>query len=102
MAIGAAPGCCDVDDLTARTAVNPELGAEQLLVRHQQVRIPLDHASDAVGQPAIGIRHVWAALEQEDVCVLVQSAQSGRTRCTARYTTNDYDSHAAEYRTGRR
>ena len=87
---GAAAIVEDVTDQREREARAQRLGGLQ-----QQLVAVLDDAAHVVRQPAVGERHVAAALQDDDLRVLVQPTKPGRRAHPAGDTPNNHDSHAA-------
>ena len=51
--------------------------------------------TNIIRQAAVGIGHISAALDHDDLCVFIQTADAGRGRCTARHTAYDHNLHLA-------
>jgi len=73
-------------DLDAKTITQQFRGG------HQQLSLVGDDVAHAVGQAAIGKRHERAAFEDDNLGVLVQTAQSSGCRGAAGNASNDDDS----------
>ena len=83
----------DPDRLAAGPAVDREVLAEQLLARDQQVGLVLDDAAHVVGQAAVRVRDVRAALHHHDLGLLVQPAQARGARRAAGDAADDDHLH---------
>ena len=87
----------DRDRLALGPRVDRELRAKELLARHQQARLVLDHARDVIRQAAVRIRHERTALHHDDLGLFVQPAQARRARRAAGNSANDDDLHAPSF-----
>ena len=69
-----------------------------------QLPLILDDPADVVGQAAVGVGDVARALEDDDLGLLVQTAEPGCGRCAARDSAHDHDFHinAPPFRDSRR
>ena len=83
----------DADGLGRGSAVDGEVATEDLLVGDQQVGLVLDHPSDVVRQTAVRERHVWPALDHDDLRLLVEPAQPGGAGGPSGDPTHDDDLH---------
>ena len=83
----------DLHGLAVSPDVDREIVAEELLAGDEQVRLPLDHSADVVGQPAVREGNVGSALDHQDVGGLVQPAQPGSAGGAACHSTDDDDLH---------
>jgi len=54
-----------------------------------------DHTSHIIRQAAVGIGHIAAALNHDDLGVFIQTADAGSGRSTARHTAYDHNFHLA-------
>jgi len=62
----------------------------------QRQLVPIhDHAAHIVGQAAVGVGHIAAALDHDDLRVFIQTADAGRSGRTARHTAYDHNFHLA-------
>ena len=64
---------------------------EQLRGSHQQVALLLDYVPHVVRQPAVGKRHIGAAVEQDDLRVFIQPPCPGGTGGAPGDTSDDQD-----------
>jgi len=53
----------------------------------------LDHTAHIIRQTAVGIGHIAAALDHDDLRVFIQTADAGSGRSTARHAAYNYDLH---------
>ena len=87
-----ADGLCrrvDGHDLAARTHVDGKAAAEGLGRLHEQAVAPGYGAADVIGQAAVGIRDVFAALEHHDFRTFVHAAQTGGSRGSSGHAAYD-------------
>ena len=84
----------DRHGLAVRARVDVELLMESALAGDQQARLVLDDAADVIGQAAVGVGHVGAALDHEDLGGLVQPAQSCRAGRASGDASDDDDFHS--------
>jgi len=76
------------DRFAVRPHIDRKIPAKHLLVRNDQARFLRDHASYMVGQSAVRVRDVRTAFDHEDIGLLIESAQTRRTRRAVSNSTN--------------
>ena len=61
----------------------------------RQFFLLFDHTAHIIRQTAVGIGHIAAALDYDDLRVFIQTADAGSGRSTARHTAYDHNFHLA-------
>ena len=75
--------------------INAKAVPKTLRGLQRQLVLILDHAAHIVGQAAVGVGHIAAALDHHDLRVFIQTADAGGGRSTARHTAYDHNFHLA-------
>ena len=75
--------------------INAKAIPKALRSLQRQFFLLLDHTAHIIRQTAIGIGHIAAALDHDDLRVFIQTADAGGGRSTARHTAYDYNFHLA-------
>jgi hypothetical protein len=81
----------DMYDGFAKTA--DEEGFHELAQR--KFCLLFDHTAHIIRQAAVGIGHIAAALDYDDLRVFIQTADAGSGRSTTRHTAYDHNFHLA-------
>ena len=83
----------DRGDLRVDAHVEVERSLEGLRGVEEELGGVFDLAADVVREPTVRERHVFAALQHDDLDALVASAQACRRAHTTRDSSDDYNSH---------
>ena len=75
--------------------INAKAVPEALRSLQRQFFLLLDHTAHIIRQTAVGIGHIAAALDHDDLRVFIQTADAGGGRRTARHTAYDHNLHFA-------
>ena len=75
--------------------INAKAVPEALRSLQCQFFLLLDHTAHIIRQTAVGIGHIAAALDHDDLGVFIQTADAGSGRSTARHTAYDHNFHLA-------
>ena len=75
--------------------INAKAVPEALRSLQRQFFLFFDHAAYIIRQTAVGIGHIAAALDHDDLRVFIQTADACGGRSTARHTAYDYNFHLA-------
>ena len=73
--------------------INAKAVPEALRSLQCQFFLLLDHTAHIIRQTAVGIGHIAAALDHDDLRVFIQTADAGSSRSTARHAAYNYDLH---------
>jgi len=75
--------------------INAKTIPEALRSLQCQFFLLFDHTAHIIRQAAVGIGHIAAALDHDDLRVFIQTADAGGGRRTARHTAYDHNLHLA-------
>ena len=75
--------------------INAKAVPEALRSLQRQFSLLLDHTAHIIRQAVVGIGHIAAALDHDDLGVFIQTADAGSGRSTARHTAYDHNFHLA-------
>ena len=84
----------DGQDLVADPDINAEALEKALRGLQSKAAFLADDAADVIGQAAVGIGHETAALQDENLRRLVQTAEPRRGRGASRYAADDQNFHS--------
>ena len=73
--------------------INAKAIPKALRSLQRQFFLLLDHTAHIIRQTAVGIGHIAAALDHDDLRVFIQTADAGSSRSTARHAAYNYDLH---------
>ena len=73
--------------------INAKAIPKALRSLQRQFFLLLDHTTHIIRQAAVGIGHIAAALDHDDLRVFIQTADAGSSRSTARHAAYNYDLH---------
>ena len=73
--------------------INAKAVPEVLRSLQRQFFLLLDHTAHIIRQTAVGIGHIAAALDHDDLRVFIQTADAGSGRSTTRHTAYDHNFH---------
>ena len=80
-------------DFVAHLHADPESGEKALRGLEGQLRRVGDDVPDEIGQAAVGVGNIAAALKHHDFRLFVQPANPGRRRCAARHAAHNDNFH---------
>ena len=75
--------------------INAKAIPKALRSLQRQFCLPFDHTAHIIRQTTVGIGHITAALDHDDLRVFIQTADAGGGRSTARHTSYDHNFHLA-------
>ena len=75
--------------------INAKAIPKALRSLQRQFCLLFDHTAHIIRQAAVGIGHIAAALDHDDLRVFIQTADAGSGRSTARHTAYDHNFHLA-------
>ena len=85
----------DGRNLLPHPHINAKAIPEALRSLQRQFFLLFDHTAHIIRQAAVGIGHIAAALDHDDLRVFIQTADAGGGRRTARHTAYDHNLHLA-------